>query len=86
MNKFLINKKKFAPYKNVLLIGEIGCNHDNSLKKCEKLIEIAKYAGFDAVKFQLFKADQLVPKKSAAYNILKKYELSERWIKKISKK
>ena len=34
------------------LIAEIGVNHNGSLTRAKKLIDIAKSAGFDAVKFQ----------------------------------
>ena len=37
-----------------------------------KLVKIAKRAGCDAVKFQLFKAKNLVQEKSKGYKILKK--------------
>jgi len=83
--KFKIKKNYYESYKKILVIAEIGSNHDNNFSKCEKLILSAKKAGCDAVKFQLFKADKLVPKNSLQYNFLKKLELSEEWIKKISK-
>ena len=44
-----MKKKKF---KKPFLIGEIGINHNGSIKLAKKLIDIAKSAGFDAVKFQ----------------------------------
>lgn len=49
----LINKNKSY------LIAEIGVNHNGSLKRALKLIDIAKKSGFDAVKFQSFKAEKL---------------------------
>jgi len=42
-----------APYKNVpFIIAEIGINHNGSLEIAKKLIDGAKIAGCDAVKFQ----------------------------------
>jgi len=41
-------------------IAEIGSNFDNSLRKAYKLINLAKKAGADAVKFQSFTAEGLV--------------------------
>lgn len=38
--------------KKIFIIGEIGINHNGSLKKAKELIDIAKKVGFDAVKFQ----------------------------------
>ena len=42
------------------IIAEIGVNHDGNLEKAKRLISSAKLAGADAVKFQTFKAEQLV--------------------------
>ncbi|MBD1164739.1 N-acetylneuraminate synthase family protein [Pelagibacterales bacterium SAG-MED13] len=36
----------------VFIIAEIGINHNGDLKLCKKLIQVAKDAGCDAVKFQ----------------------------------
>lgn len=43
------------------IIGEIGINHNGCLKNAEKLIDIAKLAGFDAVKFQKRNPNICVP-------------------------
>ena len=42
------------------VIAEIGVNHDGSLEKALKLIDLAKECGCDAVKFQSFYAERLV--------------------------
>lgn len=47
-----------APY----FIADIGANHDGSLEKAFKLIELAKEAGADAAKFQNFQAPKIVSK------------------------
>lgn len=56
---------------NVLIIAEAGVNHNGDIERAKKLIDIAKKAGADAVKFQSFKADKLVSKnaKKATYQI-----------------
>ena len=46
------------------IIAEIGVNHDGSLEKAKRLISAAKLSGADAVKFQTFKAEQLVTSNS----------------------
>ncbi len=46
------------------IIAEIGVNHDGDLEKAKRLINSAKLAGADAVKFQTFKAEQLVTSNS----------------------
>ena len=43
------------------VIGEIGINHNGDLEIAKKLIEMAKHAGCDAVKFQKRNPDEAVP-------------------------
>lgn len=52
-----------------LIIAEAGVNHNGSLEMAKQLVDAAVEAGADAVKFQTFKADNLVTKdvKQAAY-------------------
>lgn len=72
------------------IIAEAGVNHNGSFDLAKKLIDVAYEAGVDAVKFQTFKASNLVSKnaKKAQYqkknmndgddsqfNMLKKLEL-----------
>ena len=47
---------------NVFIIAEAGVNHNGSLQLAKKLVDKAKEAGVDAVKFQTFKAENLVSK------------------------
>jgi N-acetylneuraminate synthase/N,N'-diacetyllegionaminate synthase len=55
----------------VLIIAEAGVNHNGDLLLARKLIEAASDAGADYVKFQTFKAENLVTKSAqkAAYQI-----------------
>ncbi|MRF60473.1 N-acetylneuraminate synthase [Citrobacter portucalensis] len=46
----------------IYIVAEIGCNHNGDFKLAKKMVEEAKSAGVDAVKFQTFKADQLISK------------------------
>ena len=45
---------------NVFIVAEIGCNHNGAKKLAKKLVEEAKKCGVDAVKFQTFKAKNLI--------------------------
>ncbi|RAU36888.1 N-acetylneuraminate synthase [Enterobacter sp. ECC-175] len=45
---------------NVYIVAEIGCNHNGDFKLAKQMVDEAKKAGVDAVKFQTFKADQLI--------------------------
>lgn len=60
-----------APY----VIAEVGSNFDKNLDKARKLIDVAKEAGANAVKFQLFRADVLYPNRDGPYDIFKSIEL-----------
>ena len=46
----------------VLIIAEAGVNHNGSLAMAKKLVDVAKEAGADIVKFQTAKLDSLVSK------------------------
>jgi len=45
---------------SVFIIAEAGVNHNGSVDFAKKLIDVAVYSGADAVKFQTFKAENLV--------------------------
>jgi len=47
---------------SVFIIAEAGVNHNGSIEIAKKLIDVAVEAGVDAVKFQTFKAKNLVSK------------------------
>ena len=49
--------------KKIYLIGEIGINHNGSLKIAKKIISEAKKRGFNAVKFQKRNPDISPPEK-----------------------
>jgi N,N'-diacetyllegionaminate synthase len=49
----------------VIIIAEAGVNHNGSIDLAKKLIDIASDAGVDYVKFQTFKAQNLVTKSAS---------------------
>jgi N,N'-diacetyllegionaminate synthase len=76
----------------IKIILEAGVNHNGSLSRAKKMIDIASKAKADYVKFQTFVADELVTKtapkanyqkintkkkRETQYEMLKKLELSE---------
>ena len=52
--------KKFDTKKKILIVGEIGNNHEGSYKNARKLINMAAKAGVDAVKFQTYKTEKFI--------------------------
>ena len=87
--KKIFNTKVKNP---VYFIAEIGVNHNGNVKLAKKMIDAAKNSGADAVKFQTFKAENLVtpktPKvkyqknttslKESHYDMIKSLELNEK--------
>ena len=83
----------------VIVIAEIGVNHNGSISLAKKLINIAKKSGANYVKFQTFKTENLVcknakvaqyqrnniGKKSNQFKVLKELELSDNDHKEIIK-
>lgn len=78
------------------IIAEVGVNHNNKLSYAYKYIDFAKKIGVDAIKFQIFKTENYVTKKSPLakyqkqntnndnqFDLIKKLELSEDKINKI---
>lgn len=78
---------------NVLIIAEAGVNHNGSLEIAKRLVDEAVKAGVDIIKFQTFKAENLVSKSArqaeyqrrnignedeSQFSMLKKLELSEK--------
>jgi N-acetylneuraminate synthase len=74
----------------VFIIAEAGVNHNGDIGLAKQLIDVAKQAGCDAVKFQTFRAEKIVTKiaqkavyqvkntgrNESQYEMLKKLELS----------
>tara|TARA_B100001123_G_C15291442_1_gene1017613 strand:- start:82 stop:1080 length:999 start_codon:yes stop_codon:yes gene_type:complete len=81
-----MNKKKFNFKNKVLIVAEIGNNHEGSFSLAKKLIEKAAKAGVDAVKFQTFKTEKFVNDTDQfKYKRYKKFELSKKEFYKLSK-
>lgn len=55
-----VGHRQVGPDQPVLIIAEVGVNHNGDLGLAEALIEAAAAAGADAVKFQTFSTDHLV--------------------------
>jgi len=56
------NTRYITPYvrkRRVFIIAEAGINHNGSVRLAKKMVDIAKRAGADAIKFQTFSAEEL---------------------------
>jgi N,N'-diacetyllegionaminate synthase len=62
---------------SVVIIAEAGVNHNGSLEQAKKLVEVAAHAGADMVKFQTFKAKNIVAKKAPKADYQKQSTNSE---------
>lgn len=71
MFNFKIGNRSIGNGAPCFIIAEAGVNHNGDIELARKLVDIAKEAGSDAVKFQTFKAERIVTKdaKKAAYQM-----------------
>ncbi len=67
MVEFHIGTKQCSQQSGPLIIAEIGVNHEGSLQRARKLIDLAREGGADAVKVQTYKSERLASRYSPAY-------------------
>jgi sialic acid synthase SpsE len=102
MNTIQINGRVLGIDYPVYFVADIGANHDGSLERAYKLIELAKESGADAAKFQNFQAGKIVSDagfknlasqlshqagwKKTIYNVYEDASVSLDWTEKLKKK
>jgi len=76
--KIIIDDKIISDTHPVYVVAEAGALHFGSLKNAKRLVDIAVNAGADAVKFQIFKAENFISKTAspAWFERMKSKELS----------
>ena len=98
MKKVKIGDKLIGEEEPCFIIAEAGVNHNGSVELAKELIDAAKDAGADAVKFQTFKAENVVIEKAekaeyqkettdteeSQYEMIKKLELTENDFKELA--
>ena len=67
------------------IIAEIASNWEGSVSKAKKLILESKKSGADAVKFQMWRANDLYSKENPQWKIIKKSELTFKKAEKLKK-
>ena len=97
MKEIKIGNKIIGKGKPVFIIAEAGVNHNGRLDLALRLVDEAAKAGADAIKFQTFKAGEVVTKfgKMASYQkknigktesqvkMLQKLEFDDKWYKEV---
>ena len=68
MVEIKIGEKSINKENSPFIIAEAGLNHNGDLEKALEMISIAKNAGVDAVKFQTFKAHEIVEDTELTYS------------------
>jgi len=79
-DNFTINGRLVGCGASPYVIAEAGSNFNQSKDVARRLIDAAKEAGADAVKFQLFRADVLYPDGGEVYDIFKSVQLDADWL------
>ena len=91
MKKIKIGGTLLGEGEPCFIVAEAGVNHNGDINLAKKLIDAAKNAGSDAVKFQAFKAERVVTKyaekakyqkettgpKKPQYNMIRRLELKD---------
>ena len=90
--KVKIGNKVIGESEPCFIIAEAGSNHDGKLEQAKQLIDIAAFAGADAIKFQSFQADKIAAKtkdkivnidiagSKTLYELYKNLELPKEWL------
>jgi N-acetylneuraminate synthase/N,N'-diacetyllegionaminate synthase len=81
MRKIRIGDRIIGNEEPTFIIAEAGINHNGNIELAKKLIQEAAIAGANAVKFQMFKAEEFCSKNSEYFELFKTQEFSEdEWI------
>jgi len=79
--KIRIGSRMVGDGEPAFVIAEAGLNHDGKLAQAKRLIEYAAEAGADAVKFQIYTAEELYGRNGALFGLFKSLEFSkDKWL------
>ena len=77
MKKIRIGNFKVGNGESTFIIAEAGINHDGKFARAKELVEMAAKTGADAVKFQIFKAEEFCNKNTGDYELFESLEFSK---------
>ncbi|MDI6703325.1 MAG: N-acetylneuraminate synthase [bacterium] len=77
MKKIRIGDRLIGEGEPTFIIAEAGVNHNGDVELARRLIDVAKEAEVDAVKFQSFQVDKLSIKSEPQYEMLQRLELKK---------
>jgi len=81
MNRIIkIGNRSIGNSKPVFIIAEAGSNHNQKLSQAKELIDAASESGVDAIKFQLFSAEELYSKNNPMFKVMKENEFPRGWL------
>lgn len=97
MKEIKIQKKSVGENHPCFVIAEVGSNHNRDYKTALRMIDVAKNAGADAVKFQTYSAEKMyskytpkpeylkkgkiMDKNESIYDLIKRIEIPREWHK-----
>lgn len=97
MEQIKIAGRMVGPGAPCFVVAEAGVNHNGNFKLAKKMVEAAKRAGADAIKFQIFRSERMVARTAkkasyqrratgggSQYDMLKKLELTEDEFRKLA--
>lgn len=81
MIKIKIGDAKVGFGEPTFIIAEAGINHDGNYNQAKELVKMAAKTGADAVKFQIFKAEEFCSTNTEYFDLFESLELSkDQWL------
>jgi N,N'-diacetyllegionaminate synthase len=79
-----VNRSKADPAQKILIIAEIGQNHNGDMEIARKLISVAREEGADIAKFQLYEVDTIFPPSFEWYQEAKEAQLTREQVRELA--
>lgn len=77
MRKIQVGKRKVGDGEPAFVIAEAGINHNGKISIARRLVQEAAKQGADAIKFQIFKTEELCSRNSEYFGLFKSVELTK---------